>query len=114
MYTIKLSDNTQITGLVWSEGRFWTDTDYRNKLTPEALSHVVVSCNESDLTPEIPDDLIVPEGLSRDEYIEMLRESHRANMFTPGEYSGLACYDYRKSGNDKRGTWRFYLAETNG
>lgn len=92
MYTIKLKDGQVINGLKWEGSRFWANEDYRPLMTAEQLSKITVSTDEEIITD--PND-----------------ENFNPDFFMPGDYENMAFYDYRRSGGDRRGAWRFYIAE---
>lgn len=92
MYTIKLNDGQTISGLKWEDGRFWANEDYRALMTAEQLSKIKVSTDEEIISD--PSD-----------------ENFNPDFFMPGDYENMAFYDYRRSGGDRRGAWRFYIGE---
>ena len=92
MYTIKLSAGQEIKGLKWQNNRFWASEDYRPVMGREQLAKITVSTDEQIITN--PED-----------------ENYTGGFFMPGDYEDMAFYDYRKSGGDRRGAWRFYIAK---
>ena len=87
VYSIKLSNNKEITDLVYDNGYFWCDKDYRALMTPENTSEIIVSTDEKSITK--------PES--------------KYDNFQPGKYENLKYYDYRQTNGDTRGKWRFRL-----
>ena len=92
MYSIKLNDGQEISGLTWKNNRFWTNEDYRPIMGREQLKKITVTTDEQIIT-------------------DPNNENFTGDFFLPGEYENMSFYDYRRSGGDKRGAWRFYIAK---
>ena len=87
MYSIKLANNKEITGLKYDDGYFWCDEDYRALMTPENMSEITVITDEKSIKK--------PETIY--------------DNFQPGKYFDFKFYDYSQTNSDTRGKWRFRL-----